>query len=276
MIVVCDFADIDVPIVLARYLTILFPLAHVCAAIGLIQIATRIGGLAELRKPFARGLAISLAILVFSSWIITNPLRYAYAAPNNFTNHSAFIESGQFGGWDRLYHSLFLHKPGSYVPPRMSPFYRDMPKRTQRLIEYPMMLCDHYNYYYFYQHYHGKQIVIGYTDIVDSMPLERDGIREEFFVNHVIRAVDDKRGIRFRNMVNILDVGAVRRSRADYLICHKNLLSEFLPGIQLLPNTLTPGMKECVEHATKNFGPPVFEDETIIVFEVADKPAVPD
>ena len=88
----------------------------------------------------------------------------------------------------------------------------------------------------------------------------------------MIRAVDEKRGIRFRNMVDILDVEAVRGFRADYLICHKNLLSEFLPGVQLLPKTLMPGMKECVEQSTKNFGPPVFEDETIVVFDVADKP----
>lgn len=270
MIAVCEFAGIEAPIVLARYLTILFPIAHVCAAIGLIQIATRIGGLAEFRKPLIRGLSFALAILVFASWILTNPLWYAYAAPNNFTNHSAFIESGQFGGWDTLYRSWFLPQSVSSTPPRMSSFYRGLPPRTRRLIEYPMMLGDHYNYYYFYQHHHGKQIVIGYTDLVDVMPLNRDCVYPEFFVNHVIRAVDDRCSIRFRNMVDILDIEAVRRSKADYLICHKDLLREFLSEIQPSAKTLLPGLKECVEQSTNHFGPPVFEDETIVVFDVAD------
>jgi len=269
MIAVCGFASLDVPVVLARYLTILFPLAYICAAKGLIEISTKIGRLAELRKRATRGLAWSLAILVFSSWVLTNPLWHAYTAPNNFTNHSAFIESGQFGGWDRLYRSLFLPQSIYNPSPRMSTFYRDMPKQTQRIIEYPMILGDHYNYYYFYQHYHGKQIVIGYTNIVDSMPLNRDGVCEEYFVNHVIRAVDDKRGIRFRNMVDIMDVEAIRRSRADYLICHKNLRSEFLADTQSL--TKTPGLQECVEQSKKHFGPPLFEDENIVVFDLTGK-----
>ncbi len=272
MIVVCRFAGIEAPIVLARYLTILFPLAHVCAAVGLIQCAARISGLTEFRKPPIRKLSFALAILVFASWILTNPLWYAYAAPNNFTNHSAFIESGQFGGWDKPYRSWFLPQSVSSDQPRMSAFYRGLPQRTRRLIEYPMMLGDHFNYYYFYQHYHGKQIIIGYTDIVGIMPLNRDCIYPDYFVNHVIRAVDDRRGIRFGNMVDILDAEAVRRSRADYLICHKDLLGEFLPGIRLSAKTLTPGLKECVEQSTKHFGPPVFEDETIVVFGVADSP----
>ena len=275
MIAVCGFASIDVPVVLARYLTILFPIAHVCAAIGLIQIATRIGDFAELRKSVTCGLAWALGIIVFLSLVLTNPLWCSYAAPNNFTNHSAFIESGQFGGWDRLYRSWWVPQLVSFGPPRMSAFYLTLPLQTKRLIEYPMMLGDHSNYYYFYQHHHGKQIVIGYTDIVDVMPLNRDCVYPEYFVNHVIHAVDYKQGIRFRNMVDILNVETVRSSQADYLICHKNLLGEFLPGIQPSAKIPTPAIKECIEHSTNHYGPPVFEDETIIVFDVANSPIRP-
>jgi hypothetical protein len=154
----------------------------------------------------------------------------------------------------------------------MSVFYRGLPLKTQRLIEYPMMLGDHCNYFYFYQHRHGKQIVIGYTDMVDAMPLNRDGVDAEFFVNHVIHAVNYRHGIRFRNMVNVLDVSAIRRSRADYLICHKDLLREFLPGIQPSAKTSVPGLKKFIEQSVNHFGLPVFEDETIVVFNVADSP----
>jgi hypothetical protein len=266
MIAVCRFMGIDVPIVLARYMTILFPLAHVCAALGLTRLTFAIGGLAVFREPAVRGVTVGLAILVFLLWVLTNPLLSAYAAPNNFTSHSAFIEWGQFGGWEGRYRSGFLPNDATIGPPRMSSFYRDLPPRTRRLIEYPMMLGDHYNYYYLYQHRHGKQIVIGYTDIVDDMPVDRDGVVAEHFVNHVIRAVDDRRRLRFRNMVDIVDVDAVRRSRADYLICHRDLVGEFLPGAQPPVRTATPGIKECVEQSAHHFGPPVFEDETIVVF----------
>ena len=272
MIAVCGFMGIDVPIVLARYFTILFPLGHVCTAIGLTGFAVRIGGFAVLRKPAVRGLTVGLAMLVFSLLVLTNPLLSAYAAPNNFTSHSAFIEWGQFGGWEGRYRSGFLPNDATIGPPRMSSFYRDLPPRTRRLIEYPMMLGDHYNYYYLYQHRHGKQIVIGYTDIVDDMPVDRDGVVAEHFVNHVIRAVDDKRRLRFRNMVDILDVEAVRRSHADYLICHRDLVGEFLPGARGLRRIVTPGMKECVERSREHFGPAVFEDGTIVVFDLRNSP----
>jgi hypothetical protein len=266
MIAVCRFMGIEVPVVLARYFTILFPLAHVCVAIGLTRLAFGIGGLGLLRKAVVRGLTVGLAILLFSLLVRTSPLLSAYAAPNNFTSHSAFIESAQFGGWEGRYRSGFLPNDPTIGPPRMSSFYRVLPPRARRLIEYPMMLGDHCNNYYLYQHRHGKQIVIGYTDIVDDMPVDRDGVVAEHFVNHVIRAVDDKSRLRFRNMVDILDAGAVRRSHADYLICHKDLIGEFLPGAQGLRRIATPGMKECVERSAHHFGPPVFEDETIVVF----------
>ena len=270
MTALCRFSDINVPIVLTRYLIILIPLGHVVTAIGLKRCAVGIGRFAIFRKPLIRGLSFALVISIFASWVLTNPLWYAYAAPNNFTNHSAFIESGQFGGWDKLYRSCFLPQSVSSAQPRMSAFYRNLPPRTQRLIEYPMMLGDHYNYYYFYQHHHGKQIVIGYMDIVDDMPPNREGVDAELLVDHVIRAAHDKRSSRFGNMVDILDVEAVWRSRADYLICHKNLFAEFLPGARLPDRIPVSGIKECIKQSTKHFGPPVFEDETVVVFNVAD------
>jgi len=137
-----------------------------------------------------------------------------------------------------------------------------------------MMLGDHYNYYYFYQHHHGKQIIIGYMDIVDNMPPDRNGVDAELLVNHVIQAMGDKRRDRFQNMVDIQDVEAVRRSQADYLICHKNLFSEFLPGYPIPTRTPTSGIKECIHQSIKHFGSPVFEDENIVAFNVADKASI--
>lgn len=267
MIFNCGFAGIDNPVVLARYLIILFPLVHVSVAIGLIQIATRIGRRAELTKSFHRGFALSLIIVTFSLWIMTNPLRFIYSTPNNFTNHPAFMLQGQ------PHIEVADNSNPIYGPPPMFPFYLEMPKHTRKLIEYPMMLGDHFNLYYYYQHYHHKQIIIGYTDIVDSMPFHRDGVSADFYVNHVIHAVDDKGAIKFRNMVDILNAEAIRKTKADYLICHKNLYAEFLPGEQpSASKTAVPGLKECVEHSTEHFGPPVFEDENILAFKIADNP----
>lgn len=256
MIFICGFAGIDVPVVLARYMAILFPLFHVGTAIALKKIYNDISGYTTFPRFIARGLAMCFGGLIFSSLLITNPLWHVYASPNNFTNHPAFFLEGQ----PHLEIDLF-------GPPNMSPFYRKMPQRIKRLIEYPMMLGDHYNLYYYYQHYHGKQIVIGYTNIVKDMPMHRDGVSAEFYVNHVIRAMDDKRAIKFRNMVDILNAEAVRKTRADYLICHKNLHKEFLTGEQRsFSNPMVQGLQECIKYSVTNFGSPVFEDENIVVF----------
>lgn len=258
MIFICGFAGIDVPVVLARYMAILFPIFHVGTAIALKHIYTGISGYATFRGHIARALAMSFGGLIFLSLLITNPLWHVYASPNNFTNHPAFFLEGQP-------HLDII--TSDFGPPRLSPFYRSMPTGTKRIIEYPMMLGDHYNLYYYYQHYHGKQIVIGYTNILKDMPIHRDGVSAEFLINHIIHAVDDKRAIRFRTMVNILDAESVKRSRADFLICHKNMYKEFLPGENhALSDTSVPGLKDCIDYSQHHFGPPVFEDENIVVF----------
>lgn len=273
MIEIGNFWSLDVPIVLVRYLAILVPLSHVCTAIGLSFCVAALARLSTFQHPATRVSTLVMTILIGGYWMSTNPLKYAYAAPNNFTNHSAFIEQGRFGGWDLLYPSRFAPRFASFGPPQISAFYRNLPPRTRLLIEYPMLLGDHYNYYYFFQHHHRRRIIIGYTDKVAEMPPTRDWINPDFFVNHVARAAEDEGSIRFRNMVNILDAEAVRRTNADFLICHRDLLGEFLPKSEPHLSAPTPGIQECIEHSFKHYGIPVFDDENIIVFDLSKSPS---
>jgi hypothetical protein len=268
MSAVSSFGGIEVPIVLARYLAIVFPVTHVCTAAGLIRLARGFPEPAGLHTRAVLSLRVGSGIVLFSLLAATNPLRPAYAGRNSFTNHSAFIESGGFGGWNGRYRSAFLPEQAAAGPVRMSRFYLGLPANTRRLIEYPMMIGDHYNYYYLYQHRHGKDVVIGYTDKVDEVPADRDGVGAEALVDLVIHTAHGGRRPRFRNMVDIQDAEAVRRSGADYLICHRDLLGEFLPGAPLPSTPPAPGLKECLEGSAVRFGPPVFEDDTIVAFDL--------
>lgn len=266
MIQVCDFVSIEMPIVLARYFAILIPLCHLSAATGLLRLTRCFGGGGIPGRPGRRWPLPALALLLLVSLVLTNPLWHAFAGPNNFTSHSAFIESGQFGGWDRPYRSSYAPELAEAGPPRISRFYRSLSTQVERLIEYPMVLGDHLNLYYFYQHLHGKEVVIGYTGLINVEPPTRDCVYPDFHVDHVINAVGEKRQVHFRNLVDIMDDGAVRRSDADYLILHRNLLAEFFPAGAFRDETSPPRLSECAERLGRRYGSPVFEDETIIVF----------
>lgn len=275
MIAVSSFSSIHMPVVLARYMIIIFPLAYVATAIGMMRCAMIISRLTSSRNIFVRGWIPGAGTLILLSLIMTNPLWNVYDAPNNFTHHSAFIESGRFAGWSNIYPSAYMPQLVSFGPPTMPTFYGTLQPQTRRLIEYPMLLGDHYNYYYFYQHHHRKKIIIGYTDAVDAMPPNRDCVYPEFIADHVINAAGLKHSLRFRNMVNIQDKASVRNMHADYLICHKDIFREFLPGFEPPMKTFSKGVEECLRQSTDHFGKPIFEDENIAVFNVRNTPPYP-
>ena len=90
----------------------------------------------------------------------------------------------------------------------------------------------------------------------------------DMFSGDVLSKVEDTDKLKFRNMIDMLDIAAIRQSRADYIILHKNIVTEMLP---LVANRVGPICKP-VEYLApfyqRVFGPIVFEDNNIIVFKI--------
>jgi hypothetical protein len=269
MVAIGRFDCIYMPIVLARYLIVLFPICFLWTALGVEALFLAIWRGFAVRRPKAGACLISAILLLLGGVLsFTSPLKETYKAPNSFTNHSAFQESSRFQGWKQPYLSTFVPEWANYREVKMPAFYSALPSNVQSLIEYPMPLSDHCNYYYFYQHYHGKRIIAGYSYDVPFEPHPKDCVDNYYLINHVLREVEDDSQIHFRNMVNIFDPEAVRKTEAEYLIVHRNVLDEFFSVHSSF--TRTPNIKNCIQRLSAQYGAPVYGDQYVLVFDIHD------
>jgi 4-amino-4-deoxy-L-arabinose transferase-like glycosyltransferase len=226
-------AALHVGVVAARYVAVVLPLALVFPAASLVALAER----AAVRRPalvgaFAAGVLLALG-----------PLGWIYAAPNAFTNHMSYQAD---------------YVPGRYAdryrPDPVAAFYEELaarPAGTVTVVEAPW-------YYYFHpyawlQRRHRQHVLIGFVD--DGAPPVRDG-----------EIAADDPGVRLRNAVHLGDRDALRARAVDYVILHRDPLSEMRwpKGVEEVAVDTTAWEARYREW----FGRPVADDGRIVVFAV--------
>jgi hypothetical protein len=209
--------------------------------------------------------------------LYTGPLKQTYQTPNNLTNHSAFQESYKSINWEHFYISD-MQKPDYLIQKSDMPiFYEHLANDSsvQSVIEYPVLIADHVNKHYFYQHYHKKRIISGYIipinkkrDYIklDDIP---ENIDDGFADADVLIYVSDETLLKFTNMLNILDFNKLKESDARYVILHQNAFSEvFLPK-KIRKNIMSDKVVEdIVLYYKQNSWQPVFYDQDIVVFDI--------
>ncbi len=254
--------NMNVPIQIARYCVPLFPISLLWVAVGVEMAVSR------LRARFVpEATAAGLCTALF----VTGPLPQTYRQPNDFTNHAAFQESYRQLSWDRPYHSAVLDFM-SVAAKDLSPFYRRLAseKGPFSIIEYPSPIGHHFNPYYFYQHVHRKAVKVGYVfePKIRVMARRKDAVDANTPADVVLSHVERPRQLDFRTMVNLMDLRALGRSGARYLILHRNLLAE-AQGIRPLPST-SPLIDAVKDALVPNLGSPTYEDEWLVVFQVSN------
>jgi len=130
-----------------------------------------------------------------------------------------------------------------------------------------MLLGNHFNLFYYYQRFHRKQVAVGFTrSIKDGPDEETSGVLGDMIADQVLSQVKDPGQLKFKNMVDILDMAAVKNSRANYLIFHKNTELELFGPRPGNDTGVDPLIKAITRVYRKIFGQPVFEDYSLIVF----------
>jgi hypothetical protein len=258
-------------IVICRYCIPVFPMAFVLIAVGLDSALNYV----ESTAPAASRLryrvmcnALVGAFIVGLLW--TGPLRQTYAMPNNFTGHSVFQQSYRPVDWKTSFFSE-MTPPGfqwntTIDMTEISPFYNRLRCDTgvNAIVEFPMMVGDHFNPYYYYQHFHGKRVIIGYTTAFpDRTGLAAGNVFGNTYIDSVLSLVQDNAKLRFKNMINMDDTAALAASGTDYVIIHRKFEAE-LPLI-VRPHPSIPQLEQRFGTA---FGPPLFEDDHVIVFRL--------
>lgn len=268
IVVKSNFAH--VPLVLARYAIPAFPMGYVLAGLGMDSL-WKAAALIPVNQKYTNILFYGVAGCFLAGLFWTGPLRQTYAAPNNFTNHSAFQESYAPIDWAHPKISEMIQRPYVINKNTMPDFYKTLAGQpeVQKIIEHPMLLSNHFNLFYYYQRLHGKQVAVGYTRVIkDSQDSPFGGVLGDMIMDQVLSQVKDPGQLKFKNMVDMLDMAAVKNSGADLVIFHKNPFFEMFK-----PETGNDGSEiQLVSTVSavyrKIFGAPVFEDRHLVVFRV--------
>lgn len=281
---IARWPGISAPIVLARYIIAVFPLSFICVAAGLDSIADRISGIMGCRSGDGKGLIGNLvAALFISALLFSGPLMRIYTSPNNFTNHSAFQESYKPITWVQSYNSDIV--PGYFVVKKteIPSFYLWLGQQTNvcTIIEYPMSVCDHENLYYYFQHFHRKYVVAGFIGARDLVRytvmrgITQSGLlcpAQPWYFDYVLSKASDERRLKFRNMIDVMNIELLKKSRASFIVLHKDIREykdAYGSGEGMLM-AYQPVLSLSYIYK-RHFGLPVFEDNSIVVFRIAHK-----
>ncbi|HEY5997614.1 MAG TPA: hypothetical protein VIU29_11370, partial [Candidatus Deferrimicrobiaceae bacterium] len=249
-----------VAIQVVRYGIVLVPLALAVTAAGLLAAWSDIFG--DGSQPRAWLAAIPLGAMLAGF----GPFPRTYVAPNNFTNHSAFQYDYAAIDWKQSRVREFFASETRCFPEKELPlFYRIAGNPAPGLppfrgiVEYPVFIGDHYNYLYYYQHFHRLPVAGGYMQGAVSRFVTTD---RQVYGNY---AIDDVRGIaapeaHWRTMVDIGNVGALRAGFAGWvLVVHKDPEQEICA-----PWSHFDEMAPMVETWDGLFGNRVYEDPKIV------------
>jgi hypothetical protein len=253
-------------ILLVRYCIPLVPVSLLFVACGIQSALEMIAARATLR-PALQSL---LAFACVGALVLAGPLPQCYVAPNNFTSHGAYQHRYGRIDWQKSFYSDFT--PANFTltttirVDEVSPFYGLLAKESgaRPVVEYPMLIGDHFNPLYYYQHFHRRLVIVGYTtDMKLASGLAPGNIYGNTYIDQVLSLIHDSSQIRFRNLISMDDLPAMRGRGVEYVILHKRFeaeLSEVAPP--------PPDLGRLWNQYRKAFGAPFYEDAYIAVFRL--------
>ena len=233
-IVVLQPNMIDRSFVFARYLVWTIPLVMILIAHGLSILVSRM-----IQYRTACVLAVNLLIvLLFSQSLM--PEMYSY--------HNDFLIPKQL--------HRFLFEDGNF---HRSGFYNKIAsdRDSYAIVEAPFIYYYQYFPYDAYQRDHGKEVFMGFVGQVGVNLYTPSEIP-----NHNSR-------FHFHQYVHLSDIPGVSQRSIRYIIIHEDIVSEteqtdhWNNALKRPPIDMTPAVLYC----QKVFGPPVYSDDLIVVFE---------
>lgn len=261
----------EVAIVFTRFAIIVLPIAFLCVARALDRLCVWLPSMSPPRLRRLSGhLGTLLAVAMLAALLLAGPLPRIYAGPNNFTNHSAFQQAYEPLDWARYYTpAMFPQYPYRLTAENISPAYTRIAREPDAtaIVEYPMMVGDHFNPHFYFQHFHKKRVIVGYcSDFILPFVKSVGFVYGNHLACEILSRVREPGQLRFRNMINIMDTEALRASPAKYVLVHKNLETE-VERNESQGGPLRPVMI-VAEMLTKSLGRPIFEDEHVILFPI--------
>ena len=148
----------------------------------------------------------------------------------------------------------------------VSPFYRLLAEHpdSRPIVEYPMLIGDHFNPLYYYQHFHRRPVLVGYTtNMTLAYGLAQGNIFGNTCIDQVLSLVPDPSRLRFRNLVAMDDLAAMRVRHVEYIVLHKRFEAQ-LSEVALPP----PGLNRLYHEYQNRLGAPAYEDANVVAFRL--------
>ena len=125
-----------------------------------------------------------------------------------------------------------------------------------------MVIGDHFNLLYYYQHFHRRPVQAGYTpDVATIRGLAEGNIYGNTYIDQVLSLAPDQTRLHFRNFVNMYDLAKMRERKVEYVVLHKRFESQLPQFMAQLPD-----LERLLNEYPKVLGAPCYEDEHIVVF----------
>jgi hypothetical protein len=234
--------------ILARYLIWALP----CC---LLFLALAIGELGRLRvRDRTWPLPVATAALIVAALFLSGPLPGAYSRPNNFAHHDDFLVTywGERDTWGAQASAGLAFAARRTAKPEISPFYTQLRSESGEfaIVEGPWFGRWELTPFHHYQKVHGRRVVAGFVGVTPGVgPV----------------ALEDPR-LAFRQLVDLRQPQHWRRPELRYVVLHRSVGAETgAPAPSFDPSPL-------LELYPRHFGPPVFEDSAIVVFDTRARP----
>jgi hypothetical protein len=253
-------------IVVARYCVPLVPVNLLLVSCGIVAGLEWLQRRAAL-KPLLQTVVAGCAVAAFA---FAGPLPQTYVGPNSFTSHGIYQHRYAPIDWrisffsDLTPHGFPLRT--TILQAEVSPFYAELAEHpgNRPVIEYPMIIGDHFNLLYYYQHFHHRRIIAGYTcDMAAENRVGAGNIYGNTYIDQVLTLVSDISKLHFRNLVSIDELNAVRATGAEYVIVHKVYEAQ-VPAVAPPP----PKIRELLARYRSALGLPAYEDEHLAAFRL--------
>jgi hypothetical protein len=253
-------------IVLVRYCIPLVPVSLLFAACGIEKILET----AAARVKLQTGLQMAAAVAFIGALALCGPLPQCYVTPNNFTNHGAFQYRYAPIDWSESFSSDLKPTDSTLNTAirvgEVCPFYGVLATNSDKrpIVEYPMFIGDHFNPLYYYQHFHRRPVIVGYTtDMVLASGLAPGHIFGNTYVDQVLSVVQKQSQINFRNMISMDDLAAMRARGAEFVILHKRFEAR-ISEVAAPP----PDLSRLYQNYREKLGTPAYEDANVAAFKL--------
>jgi len=258
-----------------RWAIILVPIYLLVVALGLEKLFLAVKEAAPRLGWGQKTFPATVVLFAVMAFLVSGtPLVSIYAGVNDFTNHNAFQQDYrniQRGAWYRD-----LAYPFDLAEENIPDFYRNLrlEEGAFSILEYPMVIGWHFNCQYYYQHLHGKHVLAGFVSFLRFVDerLQPTMVFGDGFFDFYLMDIRCPGKLRFRTIIDMLDIDGMRKAGVRYIVLHNDILRETFnrPGRIILSDD--PFFVQLKDFYSRHFGAPVYADNWIIVFRTRREP----